>query len=500
MRHILATDGGVPVVRRSAVRPIRRGGPMARSPRAAYIGEEQTSEGEAMRRAVVVCVVVVLACSAAPAGGQSLLRATDLTYLGAFTAPAGDDWSYGGHALAYLPSGDPSGPADGFPGSLYLAGNAQYDLVGEITIPAPVIADDVLVLPAASELRAAVDITGGMLQGVVCASCVTCEKDIHGLCTNFDVGGLEYLAGVDRVAWTVFDWYNAGDEGEDLVSLGWSTRDMSSAAGAWHIGPRPNTVEPRLFHNAKTSDYLFSAPAGFAAAHLGGRSLVSGYHRLAGALGGSQGPTMYASAPWLDGSPPAHDTDLGATPLLYYRTSYDCASDTGFDPLACDFEGYRADDRWAGGVWLETSQLHGILIFGLKGLGDTCYGTPGDPAYPDCDVVPACSPYQGYHSDPYEPWILFYDPDQIAEVAAGTRDPWNVQPYAHHFPQSEVFDPACGILGAAALDRDRDLIYVVEQTGDPDGTTVIHVWQVTGALFADGFESGGTDAWSPVAP
>lgn len=454
-----------------------------------------------MRAAAVVSMAVVVACPCGFLQAQALLRAGDLSYLGAFTAPAGDDWTYGGHALAYLPTGDPSGPADGFPGSLYIAGNASYDLVGEITIPAPVITDDILLLPEAAVLRPTVDITGGLLQGQVCASCSTCETDGLGQCTNFDVGGLEYLAGVDRVAWTVFDWYNAGNDGEDLVSLGWSTRDMSFAVGAWHIGPRPNTTDLRPFHNAKTSDYLFSAPAGFAASHLGGRWLVSGYHREAGALGGSQGPTMYASAPWAEGDPPVADSDLGAIPLLFYRTSYDCASDTGFDPSACDFAGYRADDTWAGGAWIETPELHGILIFGLKGLGDTCYGTPGDPDYPDCNVVPACNPYQGYHSDPYEPWVLFYDPDEIAEVAAGARDPWSVQPYAHHFPQGQVFDPACGILGAAALDRDRDLIYVVEQTGDAFwGTTVIHVWQVTGALFADGFESGGTGLWSSATP
>jgi hypothetical protein len=36
----------------------------------------------------------------------------------------------------------------------------------------------------------------------------------------------------------------------------------------------------------------------------------------------------------------------------------------------------------------------------------------------------------------------------------------------------------CAILGAAALDRERGLLYVTEQEAGPWGETVVHVWQV----------------------
>ena len=93
-----------------------------------------------------------------PAG---LIQPTDLVYQGAFAYPPGDDWAYSGHALAYYPEGDPTGPADGYPGSLYAAAHAWYDLVGEITIPEPVTTDNFDDLPQASVLRALTDITGG---------------------------------------------------------------------------------------------------------------------------------------------------------------------------------------------------------------------------------------------------------------------------------------------------------------------------------------------------
>ena len=441
-----------------------------------------------MRAVLGPVMLVALVGSTAAAQTPVLMTEHDLVYLGAFAVPDSanppdwDEWSYGGHALTYVAGGDPAGPSDGHPGSLYVAGNSQHDMVGEISIPVPVITDAFAALPRAVELQPLVDLTGGLL-GTTCAACATCD------CANWDVAGLEHLANVDRIAWIIHDWYNVG--AEDVESLGWSNLLLSGAAGVWHIGPRPNALHDP-FHNAKTSDYLLTAPAAFADTFLGGRSLLSGYHRESGALGGSQGPTLFAMAPWDDGDPPAPGADCDAIALLYYRWFLDC-TDNVF--TACDFDGYRVDDQWGGGAWIETPTRHGILIFGLKGLGDNCYGTPGI----DCPE-PACLYDQGYHSDPYEPRILFYDPDEVAQIVAGTRNPWDIQPYTHYSPQTEVFDPDCGFLSAVAVDRERGLIYVAERTAGPFGETAIHVWEVGGSLFSDGFESGDTSAWSSATP
>lgn len=408
-----------------------------------------------------------VASSARPtAQSRHRITADHLTYLGAFAFPAGDGWAYSGHALAYYPDGDPAGPADGFPGSLYAAAHAQDDLVGEMSIPAPVATKSFSALPVATALRAPADITGGLL-AATCAACATCD------CANWDVSGLEYLDSVNRVAWNILDWYNVN--AEDLDSLGWSMLNLTGAAGVWHIGPRPNDTWPNVFHNGKTADYLLKAPADFAADHLGNRWLIAGYHRESGALGGSQGPTFFATAPWTDGSPPSSGTNLGAQALVYYRWDYDCSENNDYDQ--CEFPGYRVDDSWGGAAWVDTGASHGILLFGLKGLGDNCYGDPGV----ECPA-PACEPYRGWHSDPYEPQLLFYDPDQLAEVAAATRNPWDVLPYATQTLTAEVFDPDCGRLAGVAYDPANGLIYVTEAEAGEFGETAVHVWRVEDPL------------------
>ncbi len=414
------------------------------------------------------------------AGPSPLITATDLAYRGAFAYPAGDDWAYSGHAVAYYPDGDPGGPGDGFPGSLYAAAHDQLDLVGEMSIPAPVVTSDFSSLPQATVLRSLTDVTEGLL-GAVCSACGTCE------CATWEVDGLEYLPGKEKIAWNLRDWYNVG--GEDLESLGWSDLDLTGASGVWHIGPRPNLVPPQEFHCAKTSNYLFKAPEDVASQHLGGKSLISGNHRLSGSPGGAQGPSMYAMAPWEDGNPPINGQDLDAMALVYYPWNLACTEN---DFGACLFPGYRVDDDWGGGAWIEAGGKAGVLIAGRKGLGDNCYGIAGEDCPPSI-----CAPGEhGWHSDPYEPQILFYDPSQIAEVAAAARQPWDVLPYEVYRPMAEVFDPDCGRLRGVAYDPERQLIYVTERSAGPFGETVVHVWEVLVHLFSDGFESGDTSAWS----
>lgn len=69
----------------------------------------------------------------------------DLRYVGAFRLPDCSQkeasWEYSGEALTYCPVGDPDGPDDGFPGSLYGVGHDWKQYVSEISIPVPIISD-----------------------------------------------------------------------------------------------------------------------------------------------------------------------------------------------------------------------------------------------------------------------------------------------------------------------------------------------------------------------
>ena len=384
-----------------------------------------------------------------------------LSYQGAFLFPESveDNWTYSGHAMAYYPSGDPGGSRDGYPGSLYAAGHAHQDLVGELTIPQPVIAKTLKDLPRAETLKAPMDITGGWKDNCT----------YNPGCQYREVDGLAYLADNDKIVWNLRDWYNVTED-NDQDSLGWSNPDMTDPQGVWHIGPR-NTPP---FHNGKTCNYLFKAPRAFADQYLKGKRLIAGNHREAGALGGSQGPTLFALSPWQDGTPPASGQNLDALVLVYYPEIHDCVWE---NPDLCTFPDYRGADNWGGGAWITGPSGDAVVIIGRKGLGSGCYGGPDECGGDTCVTS------QGYHSYPYEPQMLFYDTADIIAAVEGTRHPWQVLPYHTYSLDEVVFVPGCALPGSAAWDEERRLLYVTETSvDDPEngfwGETVVHVWKI----------------------
>ena len=91
-------------------------------------------------------VALLLGMPSEALGAESspgLIQPGDLVYKGAFRLPdvaGGCDWTYSGHGMTYYPSGDPDGPEDGYPGSIFAVGNdAECQHVSEISIPEPVV-------------------------------------------------------------------------------------------------------------------------------------------------------------------------------------------------------------------------------------------------------------------------------------------------------------------------------------------------------------------------
>lgn len=397
-----------------------------------------------------------------PDTGYTRLMPQNLVYQGAFLFPEGDEWSYSGHALAWYPNGDPAGQSDGYPGSLYTATHANDGYVGEIAIPAPVKGSIITDLPKARILQPPGDITDGWKDN--CTS--------YPECIYRELDGLAYLPDINKIAWNLRDWYNV--TGFDQDSLGWSNLDMSSPQGVWHIGPRES--ENSVFHNGKTSNYLFNAPQSFASKWLDGKSLIAGSSREAGALGGSQGPTLFALAPWEDGNPPASSSNLDALALLYYPENYDCVWENSD---VCAYPDYSAADHWNGGAWVQSvSGKTAVLIAGRKGLGKSCYGTPEE-----CGNDP-CVTSKGFHAYPYQPQILFYDPEDLKAVLSGTKSPWQILPYQVLSIEDITYNAGCAVIGAAALDSDNGYLYITEKEIDAVddgiwGATVVHVWKIS---------------------
>ncbi len=406
----------------------------------------------------VALVLAILAAGAASVagqgGGEDRIWPEDLAYLGAFRLPEVPDegWAYSGAAMAYYPDGDPNGPDDGFPGSLFATGHDWYQHVSEISIPVPVISasHDVAALNVATTLQPLQDIRGDMFD----------EMELPRV-------GLAYLPpqGEQTTGKLYFAWAAHMGEGETHPSHGWCELDLShpQSAGPWRIGEYWNYV---------TGDYLVPIPAEWADRYTPGMTLATGRYRAGGQ--GAQGPSLLAIAPWREGNPPAPGSTLPAVPLLLYGNAYDEGS-----PRLND---YHHSDEWSGAAWLTAGDRSAVIFVGTKGTGDNWYGcadgTVWEEPYPD-DCPDG---ERGWWSTGFVGQILFYDPADLAAVAQGRMGTGDPQPYAvmaiddylYHVDQEQMWYH----VGEAAFDRARGLLYVMEPFADGD-KPIVHVWRVS---------------------
>ncbi|MCP5047875.1 MAG: hypothetical protein GY940_11935 [bacterium] len=381
------------------------------------------------------------------------LQPSDLVYMGAFRLPDGTSdvksWQWGGYAMTCYPGGDPTGPGDGYPGSIYGAGHAWEHQVSEISIPVPVI--------SASK-------NPGQLNT---ASTLRPFRDI------FNVGNLEmprtglaYLPKQDSQ--TTGKLYlckgqHLHDESENFMTHGWCELDLSSPGvqGTWYLDV------PHNIYN--TNDLLFDIPTDWAVAHTSGEILATGRYRDGGWSG--QGPSLFAIGPWNQGNPPAPGTSLSYTTLLRYTSSAD--DESYVEATNHKMDNYHHSDEWSGASWLTAGNKAAVVFVGTKGTGDCWYGNSEGPCL-DCED-------RGWWSTGFVGQFLFYDPSDLAGVAAGTMESWEPQPYAtlnvdnylYHIRSSQQWYH----LGAACFDRANGLFYVFEPLADGD-KPIIHVWKV----------------------
>jgi len=403
---------------------------------------------------------------------ETRLTSTQLSYQGAFRLPSQFNW--GARGMASHPGGA------GGAGSLLVTGfelarrvNGEeceggpdcLALFGELRIPTPARNSNWERLPMADLLRPVAGFDGGRMRAL---NEYTWVSDIE-IVPRRGAQTRDHLYGSLNL------WYAEGVRGENTFPTIWmSDLDGSNPQGLFHVGP-----ERTPFHGRKMGDYLFRVPQWYAEEYLGGRILVTGRARGTPASsserqtirGGSQGPTLFAFHPFETESPSGH---LDALPMLYYRTRFPgCAGPNVGDPASCDFPGYTMCDIWTGAAFVEGSAGRAIVLAGFKGLGNNCYDEPpvrcNDP----------CSDAHGYHCQPYERQIIFYDVDEIGRVARGEADPWTVLPYETWRP-TELFHTGhtCHNLGGMTFDRGGRRLFLVERGlgSADDNAAVVHVW------------------------
>lgn len=399
------------------------------------------------------------AAPAKPAAPTQRLQPADLVYAGAFRLPDGSgdsSWEWAGDALAYHAGGDPQGPNDGCPGSLFGAGHDQQAFVTEITIPAPVVskAKRREELPTAATLQPLRDIRGGRFGDYEMYRC-----------------GLAVLPkGPGHTTEKLFFcWGQHMQEGATEATHGWRGLNLATGgmAGPWRVG---------AFNNYATCHYLLEIPKTWSDAHVPGMRLATGRFRDGGQ--GGKGPSLIALAAPPEDKPPAAGATLEARPLILYGTVYEENSPT--------LRGYHEADEWAGGAWLTAGQKAAVVFVGTKGLGKCWYGFANGVVWPEEGPFPPIPPApnndRGWWSTRFTAQMLFYDPEDLAAVAAGQKKPHEPQPYATldldpwlyaaPSPQQKHRVRAC------TFDRERGLLYAIEFRADDD-KPLVHVWRVT---------------------
>ncbi len=401
------------------------------------------------------------------AGGKALVGPEGLQYLGALRLP--EDFTWGGEAIAYRVDGDGGptggGATDGFPGSLFVTNVNQFEhgFVGEVGIPAPMAppTGGIEALPTATMLMAPVNIRPQQIN----------SWDFVDIWRT----GLQYRSDEQRLysAWSVH--YTV--TGEKHASI--SCAPVASLAAGPHLGPwyLGTPAVPPL--DAHQSDYLFALPDSWAALHIGGRSLVVGRCRDGGLSG--LGPTLYAFSP-VGSSPPTAGASVGIVTLLEYGSVE--GTDNYHYPDAID--GYKHSDEWRDACWLTSTTQSAVAVIGRKAHGDNWYGYHGEQM--PHDWIIADVPYyafddtdpdgKGWRAHRLSPMIIFFDPADLADAAAGRIGTHEPQPYAAlRLDPQQFISPQCEIRSAAFDAADR-LLYITEFVRDPVGDLVMHVFRV----------------------
>ncbi len=404
----------------------------------------------------------LITCSllpAAAAGQSGLIPPADLEYRGAFRLPQdGNDWTYGATGLTYYPGSDTGGSADGYPGSLYGMGNDQRCEVSEISIPAPVISPHKNI--ADLNTAATIQPFAPILRGVFVPA-------DDGLPQRADIAYLPAQQG--QSSGKLYITWGEHYQYEQVPSHAWSELTLSDprVQGPWYLAG---------YENYATDDYLFEIPEEWTKASTPGLRLATGRFRD-GSLGGS-GPALFAFAPWLDGNPPARNARLShVTPLLLYGKGYE---EDGRDRV---MQGYTSADEWSGGAWLTAGDRSAVIFAGTKGRGKFWYGFsngvvwPDNPPFPD--FPPAPHNERGWWAESFEGVLYFYNPDDLAKVAAGTMAAHEPQPYAELSLEPYLWHITERWqkmhVGAVAYDRERGILYIAEPFADGE-QPIIHVF------------------------
>ena len=389
------------------------------------------------------CCVVVCAIGAIMLGNTGLLATiqdaatlpliqfADLLYLGAFRLPDqfvnGDGFTIGGRPVAYNPGRN----------SLFIG--SRNGRLAEVNIPTPVNSSNINALPFASFVQGFYDPTEGNLWQVAADGASIDGILVHG----------------DRLYGSASIYYDANNTqrvSHYSRSTDLSTPSFVGMAAVW---------QPDM--TGFVSGFMANVPAEWQ--QKLGAPAVTGQCCLPIVWRTSWGPSAFGWNPQqLTGG-----NLVPATPLLYYP---------GAHPTLGHWDG-------SGAVYGGTTEINGVAIiagtrtalyFGRNGTGPFCYGNgTSDQSLagtigPDNELYcyDPSSTAKGQHAYPYQYQIWAYDLNDLAAVKAGTKQPWEVEPYGVWPFALPTPEPMVRI-GGIGYDSSRQVIYVSQLLADQDG-------------------------------
>lgn len=381
-----------------------------------------------------------------PTPAVGLVTAQDLTYFGSFRLSNGGTdlttFAYGGGAFAFNPA----------KGTLFGVGHAWYQRVAEITIPAIRQSTTLGGLAQATFVQPFTDILAGKLELIGPNS-----KMVGGL--------LPTAADLIATGFLYYDGIGQQTESHFRTSLNFSTIAPENVTGPLQVG---NTQAGWV------SGYMAPIPPEWQAA-LGGDTLT-GQCCIPIISRTSFGPSVSV----ITAADIGTRAPVPATRVLGYPQANPTLGDWASSGQL--FNGTTA----IGGV-VFPGGTRSLLFFGRRGKGPFCYGegTSAQPVGVDAYGNPRCydptNASKGNHAYPYESFVWAYDVLDLIAVKQGTKQMYQVQPYAT-WPIALPFSAEVGGVGehlitGVAYDAATRRIFLA--AGYADGPQpLMHVLQV----------------------
>jgi hypothetical protein len=369
-------------------------------------------------------------------GGAQQIGADDIQYLGSFEVPGkdsttGDESSltYGGNALGYNPIND----------SLYYGGHDWYQKLAEVSIPSNFS-------QTATVLQDLADVTDGKLGQVD-----------EG---NIKLAGTLVYDGKLIVAASAY--YDAdANQQKSHFSSGLDLSAANDAQGPFAVSGEANT--------RSKAGYMTPIPSGWQSAFAGPALTGNCCQSIISAS--SAGPAATVFDPATVGSA---DPIAGTTVLFYELDNPTTGAGTDENGI------YKQSDTIVGIAFPEGSSS--VLFIGRHGKGEYCYGPGTDDqslhGTPDGEGNVWCydpaGSSKGTHAYPYVHQIWAYEAADLVEVKEGTREPWDVTPYAI-FELTDMDSGGGASAVGAAFDPASGRWFFTEAYGD---NPRVHVYQI----------------------